>query len=171
MALPAKIPEVALEKTARKRRMEMAMLALRERMERLDVYEMRLGMETLRPSSRDSPEPAGDGPGGEPRHGDADQQSVPDGVDEADGNLNSANPERGSDRSEAGLRSGEQEKLCKHETKNEKETTAELEQANSAVEIAKRKVGPATGLASDVAMLLELLRPHLSSLSRRTQRT
>ena len=37
-----------------------------------------------------------------------------------------------------------------------KETMEELKQANSAVEIAKKKVGPATGLASDVAMLLEL---------------
>ena len=46
-----------------------------------------------------------------------------------------------------------------------KETMEELEQANSAVEIAKKKVGPATGLASDVAMLLELLKPHMNSLS------
>ena len=41
----------------------------------------------------------------------------------------------------------------------------ELEQASSAVEIAKRKVGPATGLASDVTILLELLKPHMDSLS------
>ena len=41
----------------------------------------------------------------------------------------------------------------------------ELEQANSAVEIAMKKVGPATGLASDVTMLLELLKPHMNSLS------
>ena len=78
-------------------------------------------METLRPSSRDSSEPAGDGPGREPRHGDADQQPVPAGADEADGNLNSANPETGSDRSEAGLRSGEtkheQEKLSRQRTR------------------------------------------------------
>ena len=33
------------------------------------------------------------------------------------------------------------------------------------MEIAKKKVGPATGLASDVATLLELLKPHLNSLS------
>ena len=44
-----------------------------------------------------------------------------------------------------------------------KETMTELEPANSAVEIAKKKAGPATGLASDVAM--SLLRPHLNSLS------
>ena len=46
-----------------------------------------------------------------------------------------------------------------------KETMEELEQANSAVEIAKKKVGPATGLASDVTILLELLKPHMNSLS------
>ena len=45
-----------------------------------------------------------------------------------------------------------------------KETMTEMEQANIAVEVAK-KVGPATGLASDMAVLLELLRPHLDSLS------
>ena len=33
-------------------------------------------------------------------------------------------------------------------------TMTELEQANIAVEVAKKKVGPATGLASDVTMLL-----------------
>ena len=41
-----------------------------------------------------------------------------------------------------------------------KETVTEVEQANTAVEVAKKKVGPATGLPSDVAMLLELLRAH-----------
>ena len=46
-----------------------------------------------------------------------------------------------------------------------KETMTEMEQANSAVEIAKKMVGPATGLASDVAILLELLRPHLNALA------
>ena len=46
-----------------------------------------------------------------------------------------------------------------------KETMEELEQANSAVEIAKKKVGPATGLASDVTMLLGLLKPRKNSLS------
>ena len=45
------------------------------------------------------------------------------------------------------------------------ETTKEMEQANAAVENAKRKVGPATGMASDVATLLEMLKPHLSTLS------
>ena len=38
-------------------------------------------------------------------------------------------------------------------------------QANNAVEIAKKKVGPATGLALDVTMLLELFKPHMNSLS------
>ena len=46
-----------------------------------------------------------------------------------------------------------------------KETMEELEQANSAVEIAKKKVGPAAGLASDVTMLLGTLKPHMNSLS------
>ena len=46
-----------------------------------------------------------------------------------------------------------------------KETMEELEQANSAVEIAMKKVGPAAGLASDVTMLLELLKRHMTSLS------
>ena len=62
VALRTKFLEVALEKTAeaRERLQEMAMLAMqRERMERLDVYDVWLGMETLRPSSRDSSEPAG----------------------------------------------------------------------------------------------------------------
>ena len=90
------------------------MLAMqRERMERLDLYEVWLGVETLRPSSRDSSEPAGTRPGREPRHGDADQQPVPDGADVADGNLNSANSESGSDRSEAGLRSVEENTIKK----------------------------------------------------------
>ena len=48
---------------------------------------------------------------------------------------------------------------------NMKATMTELEQANIAVEVAKKKVGPATGLASDVTMLLELRRMHLDSLS------
>ena len=46
-----------------------------------------------------------------------------------------------------------------------KETMEELEQASSAVEIAKKKVGPGTGLALDVTMLLELLKPHMNALS------
>ena len=92
----------------RERLLEMAMLAMqRERMERLDVYDMQLGVKTLRPSSRDSSELASDGLGREPRHVCADQERVPDGADEADGNLNSSNPESGSDRSEAGLCAGE----------------------------------------------------------------
>ena len=41
----------------------------------------------------------------------------------------------------------------------------EPEQANIAVDDAKKRVGPATELASDVTMLLELLRPQLASLS------
>ena len=82
-------------------------------------------METLRPSSRDSSKPAGT-----TGHGDADQQPVPVGADEADGNLNSANPESGSNRSEVGLHSGEAntskescgcsgQDACDSDTKNE----------------------------------------------------
>ena len=45
------------------------------------------------------------------------------------------------------------------------ETTTEMEQADAAVENAKKKVGPATGMASDVATLLDMLKPHLNALS------
>ena len=45
------------------------------------------------------------------------------------------------------------------------DTTKELEQADAAVESAKKKVGPATGMASDVATHLDMLKPHLSTLS------
>ena len=45
------------------------------------------------------------------------------------------------------------------------ETTKEMEQANAPVENAKRKFGPATGVASDVATLLDMLKPHLNTLS------
>ena len=45
------------------------------------------------------------------------------------------------------------------------ETTTEMEQADAAVENAKKKVGPATGMASDVATLLDMLKPHLNTLS------
>ena len=45
------------------------------------------------------------------------------------------------------------------------EAMTELERADTAVENAKRKVGPATGMASDVASLLDLLKPHINTLS------
>ena len=45
------------------------------------------------------------------------------------------------------------------------ETTTEMERADAAVENAKRKVGPATGMVSDVAMLLDMLKPHMNTLS------
>ena len=79
-----------------------------------------------------SSEPADIGSGREPRHGDAEQQHVPDGADEADGNLNNAYPESGTSKSEAGLRFGEtntNKKSCRgsgqdandSETKNERD--------------------------------------------------
>ena len=45
------------------------------------------------------------------------------------------------------------------------ETTTELERANDVVESAKKKVGPASAMAMDVVTLLNMLKPHLSSLS------
>ena len=44
----------------------------------------------------------------------------------------------------------------------------EMEQANIEVEVAKKKAGPTKGPSSDVAMLLELVRPHLNSLDARS---
>ena len=78
-----------------------------EGMERLDMFDVRMGMEPIRQCSGDSLEPADMGPGTEPRHGDAEQQPVPDGADEADGNFNNAYSESCTSRSEAGLCSGE----------------------------------------------------------------
>ena len=45
------------------------------------------------------------------------------------------------------------------------ETTTEMERADAAVENAKKKVGPATGMASDVVTLLNMLKPHSNTLS------
>ena len=45
------------------------------------------------------------------------------------------------------------------------ETTTQLERADTAVENAKKKVGPATGMATDVVTLLNILKPHISTLS------
>ena len=45
------------------------------------------------------------------------------------------------------------------------ETTTELERADAAVENAKKKVGPATGMATDVVTLLNMLKPHINTLS------
>lgn len=42
--------------------------------------------------------------------------------------------------------------------------TAILEQANIAVELAKKNVGPATGTVQDLSVLLGLLKPHMPSL-------
>ena len=107
MALPAMILEVALEKeeATREELLEMAMpVVQRERLERLDMFDMRMGMELIKQCSGDSSEPADVGPGRESRRGDAAQQPVPDGADEADGNLNNAHPESCTSRSEAVLR-------------------------------------------------------------------
>ena len=45
------------------------------------------------------------------------------------------------------------------------EATTELERADAAVENAKKKVGPATGMATDVVTLLSMLKPHINILS------
>ena len=76
VALPADILEVALEKeeATREKLLEMAMPVMqRERLERLDMFDMRMGMELIKQWSGDSSEPADIDPGREPRHGDAEQ--------------------------------------------------------------------------------------------------
>ena len=45
------------------------------------------------------------------------------------------------------------------------ETTLELGRADAAVEAAKKKVGPTTSIASDVVTLLNMLKPHINTLS------
>ena len=77
MALPAEILEVALKKeeATREKLLEMAMpVVQRERLERLDMFDMRMGMELMKQWSADSAETADFDPGREPRHGDAEQQ-------------------------------------------------------------------------------------------------
>ena len=110
MAPPAKSLEVTLEREAetREKLLEMAMPFMqREGMEWLDMFDVRMGMEPIRQNSGDSSEPADIGSGREPRHGDAEQQPVLDGADDAHGNLNNAYPESCTSWSEAGLCFGE----------------------------------------------------------------
>ena len=117
----------------------------RERLERLDMFDMRMGMELIKQWSGDSAEPADFDPGREPRHGDAEQQPVPDGADETDRSLNNAYPESRASRGEAGRKAVEAaDKMLTIAKQRMKEPMEELEQAKSAVEIAKKKVGPAT---------------------------
>ena len=71
------------------------------------MFDMRMGVELIKHWSGDSSEPSDFDPGKEPRHGGAEQQPVPDGADEAEGNLNNAYPESCTSGSEAGLWSGE----------------------------------------------------------------
>ena len=179
VALPEEILVVALEKeeATREKLLEMAMpVVQRERLERLDMFDMRMGKELIKQCSGDSSKPADIGPGREPRRGDAELQRVPDGADEADGSLNNANPESctsGSGRWTLALARQTRarkaveaaDKTLTTAKQKMEETMEELEQANSAVERAKKKVGPAAGLTSDVTMLLELLKPHMNSLS------
>ena len=127
---------VALEKeeVTREKLLEMTISVMqREGLERLGMFDMRMGMELMKQCSGDSSEPADIGPGRESRHGDAEQQPVPDGADEADGNLNNAYPGSCTSRSEAGLHFGEtntSKKSCRgsgqdaddSETKNEGDT-------------------------------------------------
>ena len=80
VALPTEILGVALEKeeATRKKLLDMAMpVVQRERLERLDVFDLRMGVELIKQWSGDSAEPADFDPGREPRHGDAEQQPVP----------------------------------------------------------------------------------------------
>ena len=57
------------------------------------MFDMRMGTELSSKWSGDSAELADFDPGREPRHGDAEQQPVPDGADETDRSLNNAYPE------------------------------------------------------------------------------
>ena len=110
MAPPTEILEVALEKEEATRKKEMAMpVVQRERLERLDVFDLRMGVELIKQWSGDFAEPADFDPDKEPRHGDAEQQPVPDGADETDRSLSSNNacPESRASWSEVGLCSGE----------------------------------------------------------------
>ena len=112
VALPTEILEVALEKkeATRKKLLEMAMpVVQRERLERLDVFDLRMGVELIKLWSGDSAERANFDPGREPRHGDAEQQPVPDGADETDRSFSSNNayPECRASWRDVGLCSGE----------------------------------------------------------------
>ena len=184
VALPAKVMEVTLTQATeiRKRTLEMALPAVqRTRLARMDMLNMWLGVGNSKPSSGSSSDLADERTGRGARHDDADRQSVPGGADEKHRKSSSANFESSSGGSETRLRSSETnkgkescagDKMLTIAQMRMKETMLETEQANIAVEVAKKKVGLATGVASDVAMLLELLRLHLNSLlSRRMQRT
>ena len=112
MALPTEILEVSLEKeeATRKKPLEMAMAVVqREKLERLDMFDLRMGMELIKQWSGNSAEPADFDPGREPRHGDAELQPMPDGADEIDRSLSSNNayPESRASWREDGLCSGE----------------------------------------------------------------
>ena len=123
MALPTKVLEVALEKgeATREKLLEMAMPFMqRKRLERLDMFDMRLGMELIKQCSGDSSEPADIDPGREPRHGDAAWQPVLDGA-ETDRSLSSNNnayPESRANASKKGGRRSGQD-VNGSETKNE----------------------------------------------------
>ena len=88
MELPKTLLEIAFEKTkairdVALRLVEMAVRSVQwKELERLELCKLWLGMANCWPSSRCSADPAGTRHGGGPRHGDADQQPVPDGDDE-----------------------------------------------------------------------------------------
>ena len=108
MALPAEILEVALEKeeATRGKLLEMAMPVMqRERLERLDMFDMRMGTELIKQWSGDSAEPADFDPGREPRHGDA-EQCLTEPTKQTEASTNACTESRAS-RGEAGLCSGE----------------------------------------------------------------
>ena len=174
VAGPAKSLEIAPAKTTevRKRLLEVAMPALqRKRLERLDMYGVWLGVETSQSSSRSFPDASS---GRAARHGDSERQPVLDGADETSQESNCTNAESSSgtplwrDKTRAKKAVEAADWMLMVAQQKLKETLKDMEQANIALEVAKKE-GPATGLASDVTMLLELLRPHLDTLFRRTQ--
>ena len=172
MELPKTVLEISFEKTKAIRDVALRLVVVEVRsvqwkeLERMELRKLWLGMANW-PSSRCSADPAGTRHGRGPRHGDAGQQPVPDGDDE-NRSLDNSDSKSSTDRSEAGARRAYEtarRMLTMVARQRMEETTKEMEQANAAVENAKRKVGPATGMASDVATLLDMLKPHLSTLS------
>ena len=145
-----------------------------EELERLELCKLWLGVESCWPCSRYSAELAGTRHGGRPRHGDADMQPVPDGDDEK-GNLDNPDTQSSFDRSKAGFSScktststkstRDSAKVAHHgEAENGRNNDGDGESGRSCGKC-KEESGPATGMASDVATLLDMLKPHLNALS------
>ena len=109
MELPKTILEIAFERAkairdVALRLVEMAMRSVQwKELERMELRKLWLGMANW-PSSRCSADPAGTRSGRGPRHGDADQQPVPDGDDE-NRSLDNSDSKSSSDRNKAGFSS------------------------------------------------------------------